>query len=188
MNELTLVSHAFPRHSLTGYDMDGSGTARFAAGEVSQGKSRVVEFRDTPLDMVLAESRDYEMKIAGEQHPFQSPVPENDPVRHRLFSVAELAERGAVTPEELELLQANHYDYVTFDNRLHFRADDARVIRFDPDGSGRNDLIGYIRGTSFAVPAALAHDLSGGSFPVHNRPAPSPGCPAPWKKNIECLP
>ncbi len=92
---------------LTGYAIDGSGTARFAAGDVSQGKSRVEEFRDTPLEMVLAESRDYEMKIAGEQHPFQSPVDESDPARHKLFSVAELAERGAVTPEELELLQAS---------------------------------------------------------------------------------
>ncbi len=48
---------------------------------------------------------------------------------------------------------------IAFDNKIHFRADDTRIIRFDPDGSGRSGLIGFIRGTSFAAPAALAHDM-----------------------------
>lgn len=144
---------------LVGYDLNGVPPVEFASEQISPGESRIEHFRDRPVADLLAEARDYDFKIACDSQPWQCPIPKEDRLRDKVFQVSELARLGALTSAEFEGLKANQYEYVSFDDRLHFRANDQGNLVFDPDASGRDRAVGFIRGTSFAAPTALAEDL-----------------------------
>ncbi|MEI7475040.1 MAG: hypothetical protein WCK67_09715 [bacterium] len=145
--------------NILGYNVSGTDKVEFTPNEISSGKPRVEQYIGKSIKNFLASAKEYEIKKIKESNPSSIEIDENTSIKDALFSVKGLAKKDILKPQELNLLLANGYDYVTFDNKLHFSIDKDKNIQYDPDGSHRQNLVGAIRGTSFASPAALAHDL-----------------------------
>lgn len=145
--------------NIIGYNVSGTDNVEFSPAEVSTGKPRVENYIGKSIKGFLANAEDYQIKSVHDEYPFKVEIQENNPIKDELFAVKGLAKKGSLSSDQLNLLLQNHYDYATFDNKLHFSIDKDKKLEYDPDGSHRKNLVGAIRGTSFASPAALANDL-----------------------------
>lgn len=145
--------------NLVGYNVSSTNKPEFAINEVSSGVPIVEKYVGKSIKKFLASDQDFSTKVNHDEHPFNFDIDNESFIKDKLFAVKGLSKRNGLSPEALDLLIKNNYNYATFDNKFYFTLDKDKKIKYDPDGSHRENLVGAIRGTSFASPTELANDL-----------------------------
>lgn len=154
--------------AIIGYDLIGNGKVDVKAEEVSgkgKVKPKVDYFINKPLKDVLITKSEFDLvkqsqiKLKADPAYWKTDAGKKAQKLRisKLFSISQFAELKKLTPDEIRPLRTSG-KYASFCTTKVFSDNGNGLISFNPDKTGRPNMVSALIGTSFASPTKLVED------------------------------